>query len=156
MDNSISVTSWLAMFLELFSSVIPILNSPSSPCTPGCRRCRRCVSSLLAELAEHALLRIIAVHPRIFLLPLLLVAEPGFVEFPLLRFRTHWSTYWCFGIGGSQGITSWRSWDYIFVVFRISTRPSTHSLSGKKSSWSPFQFCVGLNFSGSYLVAKCY
>ena len=78
MDNSISVTFSLAMFLELFSSVIPILNSPSSPCTPGCRRC---ISSLLAELAEHALLRIIAVHPRIFLLPLLLVAEPGFVEF---------------------------------------------------------------------------
>ena len=35
----ITASLWLAMFLELFSSVIPILNSPSSPCTPGCRRC---------------------------------------------------------------------------------------------------------------------
>ena len=84
------------------------------------------------SLQNMALLRSIAVHPRIFLFLLLLVAEPGLVEFPLLRFGTHWSTYWCFGIGGSQGITSRPSWDYIFVVPRISTRPSTRSLSGKK------------------------
>ncbi len=141
-NNRISVPLGLTLLLELFSCVVPIFHSPGGPGTPSCRWW---ISPLLAELTKHSLTWILTVHPRIGLLPLFLITESGFVDFPLLSF---WNTWRISRISGRQVTTTARLSCILLISRCFSRLRRTWSLSRKlpdiliRSATTGTEYCI--------------